>query len=251
LEDTSLPGDASSADSAAASEPAVEPAPSFPAAASDTEAVPPAAGVPGAATLEPAAAASVPAAALPDAKDTPSAEAEWVVQIKLLHRRLDDQERLAKERERIIDRLHEENQRLKQGELLKQMMPVYRDLMRLYDDLKKTALEYSGKTEITAESAAQDWDFFATAVTDLLYRYGVEVLPVEPGTLFDPKCHRAAIVQKTSERDRDKTVARVLSAGFAADNKVLRAAGIEVFRYDPSLAAPPLEETEKGEEKNV
>jgi len=200
----------------------------------------------------PVAAATATAPEAPSAKEeTSSEESEWLAQIKLLHRRLDDQERLGRERERVIDRLHEENQRLKQGELQKQMMPVYRDLMRLYDDLQKTATEYSGKTEIAADSAARDWEFFATTITDLLFRYGVEVLAVEPGMPFDAKNHRAASMRKTGEQDRDKTVAKVLSAGFAADNKVLRAAGIEVFRYDPSLAAAAIEDKERGEAKNV
>jgi molecular chaperone GrpE len=181
---------------------------------------------------------SLEKAAAPPAED-------WLRgQLDLILSRLSEHERINGDRERIIDRLHEENQRLKQGELHQSLMPIYRDLTRLFDDLQQTAQSYSKRESVEVDSVARDWQSFAESVADILYRYGVDTIPIEPGSSFDPKTQRAISVVKTDDPARERTIARVFRAAFAVSGKTLRTADIEVFRYEPP-APSKLREEEK------
>ncbi len=167
-------------------------------------------------------------------------------QVESLARLVEESNRLAQERERIIDRLHEENQRLRQGELQQAILPIFRDLVRLYDDLKQTTLGYGSRAEVTPEQAARDFGCFAEMVTDILYRHGVERYEAREGDLFNPKEHRVLGAVTTPEQVKDRTIARSIRDGFRTETRPVRLLEAEVYRYaagvdagrDPEGGAP-------------
>jgi molecular chaperone GrpE len=161
--------------------------------------------------------------------------------VEYLVRLLEESNRLSQERERIIDRLHQENQQLRQGELQQAMLPVMRDLVRLYDDLTQRARGYASRAEATPQEAARDFDCFAEMVTDILYRQGVERYGAREGDAFSSKEHRALGAVQTPEQERERTVARVVRDGFRSESRVIRILEAEVYRYVPAAASPAVE----------
>jgi molecular chaperone GrpE (heat shock protein) len=158
---------------------------------------------------------------------------------------------LARAREQIIDRLHTENEKLRAGVLEQAMGPVLRDLMRLYDDLARTAEAYASREPREAESTVRDWASYRDVVEDILYRQGVEPVETAPGDPFDPRLHRAVGPEDTPERTLEKAVARVVRPGFQSGSRILRPAEVRVFRYAaPQGPVEPVEEHQQKEERS-
>src|SRR5947209_3702734 len=82
------------------------------------------------------------------AREGPEGTNDHGQQLREILRALEESTRISTERERVIDRLYEENQRLRAGELQQAVMPILRDLMRLFDDLQKTAAAYSDRASL-------------------------------------------------------------------------------------------------------
>lgn len=139
--------------------------------------------------------------------------------------------RISRERERIIDRLHDENQKMRSGEVQQMIDPVLRDLVRLYDELIRTTDSYAQRNEALMQEVLRDWRFFAEMVADILYRQGIERMETKAGDPFDPMQHRACAAVPAPEQARDRTIARLVRTGFCGPARVLRPADVEVFRF--------------------
>jgi molecular chaperone GrpE (heat shock protein) len=150
---------------------------------------------------------------------------------------LEDLARVARDRERMLDRLHEENQGLKNRDRERAMLPLLKDLIRLYDDVGRTSAEYTGDDEVSRK-AARDWSMYQDAAADILARQGIETYMTTTGDAFDPARHRAIGATTTADPALDKRIARVLKPGFATDMQVIRAAEVEVFRLAPTPTSP-------------
>ncbi|MFI0483421.1 nucleotide exchange factor GrpE [Actinomadura sp. 9N215] len=149
--------------------------------------------------------------------------------------RLDREHERAAHREAVIDRLHEENQRLRRGELQSMLEPVRAALYRLHDQARRE----SGR--LAAPGLADPPDPRGTAlllaavaddVADALARLGVERFTVEPGAPYDAARHRPVAVTPVDDPLRDGTVTGVESDGFEQSGKVLRKAAVSVGRLD-------------------
>ncbi|SRR6266568_6530440 len=114
--------------------------------------------------------------------------------------------RRAAHRELVIDRLHEENQRLKRGEYRVALEPVVADLIRLHDQLSREASR-SGADDGLLRS-------FAEEVAEILDRCSVEVFAAESGEPYDSDRHRPLAVVPTSDPELHNTVAEAVAAGF-------------------------------------
>jgi molecular chaperone GrpE (heat shock protein) len=170
-----------------------------------------------------------------------------VGQMDSLVRSVEEANRLAQERERIIDRLHQENQQLRQGELQQAILPIFRDLIRLYDDLRQTARGQSSRSEVTPQQTARDFECFAEMVTDILYRQGVERYEAREGEAFNPKEHRVLGASPTAEQSKDRTIARSIRDGFRTDTRPVRLLEAEVYRYTPRVATSEPDEAQANE----
>jgi molecular chaperone GrpE (heat shock protein) len=112
--------------------------------------------------------------------------------------------RRATHREQIIDRLHEENQSLRQGEHRIVLEPVIADLIRLHDQL--------------AREARRDPDgvlpSFVAEVAEILDRCGIEVFEAQPREAYRTDRHRPLAVVPTTDPELHNTVAEPIAAGF-------------------------------------
>jgi molecular chaperone GrpE len=133
-------------------------------------------------------------------------------------------------RESVIDRLHEENQRLRGGIGRIILEPVVADLIRLYDEIEHEARRLDG--------AGQDGQMlrsFADDVAEILDRCGIEIFSAEPGEPFQGGRHRPVGVVPCDEESRHNTVAEVLAAGFRErdTDRVRRPVHARFHQYSP------------------
>jgi molecular chaperone GrpE len=134
-------------------------------------------------------------------------------------------------RERVIDRQHEEIERLRSIERAGQLRPVVTDLGRLRNSLRRQA--GTVPAEMTGSQVASLLDSFASTVEETLERCGIAVLPCAVGTAFEPKRHQVVGVVETDNPERDGTVAEVLQDGYAEidGGKAVVPARIRLHRY--------------------
>ena len=136
--------------------------------------------------------------------------------------------RRAAHREAVIDRLHEENQRLRGGFGRIVLEPVVTDLIRLYDQLDREVRRL--------QAGGQDprllWSF-AADVVQILDRCGIEIFSAEPGDRFARDRHRPLAAVACEEESRHNTVAEVISAGFLERDtgRVRRPVQVRVHQY--------------------
>ncbi|TDD88959.1 nucleotide exchange factor GrpE [Actinomadura rubrisoli] len=152
-----------------------------------------------------------------------------------LSARLDREHERAAHREAVIDRLHEENQRLRRGELQAMLEPVRAALYRLHDHARRESGRLAdpdggdppdrGHTARLLEAVADD-------IADALARLGVERFAVEPGAPYDAARHRPIAVISVADPAEDGTVVAVQSDGFEQGGKVLRKAAVSVGKLD-------------------
>lgn len=137
-------------------------------------------------------------------------------------------------RERVIDRLHDENQRLRAGELRLVLRPVLVELQRLRNDTRKQAA--SLPATLTPAGAAELLESFAYSLELVLERADVRVVRAETGEIFDPACHRAVGVAPAEDPAQDGTVAQALTDGYfdLSVNRTAAHAIVTVYRWTPS-----------------
>jgi molecular chaperone GrpE len=142
--------------------------------------------------------------------------------------------RRAAHREAVIDRLHEQNQRLSEGLGRAYLEPVIADLIRLYDQLNREVrrLEASGQDGKLLGS-------FADEVVQILDRCGVEAFTAEPGDPLERGRHRALAVVACDDESWHNTLAEVVTAGFAdrETGRIRRPVQARVFQYSAAPGA--------------
>jgi molecular chaperone GrpE len=145
-------------------------------------------------------------------------------------------------RQKVIDRLHEENQRLRTGERQLLLRPVLTDLYRLHLDLHRQAAGMP--EEITREQVVMLLDSFAHSVEFALERCGVQVVRPNVGDAFDPHAHRVAEVTEAAAPEQDGQVTGVVSTGYldTVADRMLATAVVRVARWTaPTPLVPELE----------
>jgi hypothetical protein len=148
----------------------------------------------------------------------------------------------AEARERVIDQLHVEVERLRTGERGLLLRPIVMDLQRLRADLLHQAATLA--PEIDQKQAAALLESFALSVELTLERCGI--LPIRPpvGAQFSAREHRAVKVVAASSPEEDGTVALVVADGYVdtSTNRVTVPARVHVRRWtppdEPQLTAP-------------
>ena len=129
---------------------------------------------------------------------------------------------IQRERERVVDRLHAENQVLRRGELQAAMAPLHHDLITLHDDLERTAARYENSPPEKPANLARDLHTFRQALEDILARYGVERYHADLSLPYNPREHRAVASVPTDDPTLDRCIAQVIRCGFRTDARVVR-----------------------------
>lgn len=134
-------------------------------------------------------------------------------------------------RERVIDHLHGELERLRSNDRGGQLRPVVTDLRRLRAELLRQARTLSGGLSQDAASALLE--SFALDVELALERCGVTVISIEPGEQFSGERHQAVKAEAAADASLDGTVAAVVEDGYVevSSGKVVAPAKVVVNRF--------------------
>lgn len=169
---------------------------------------------------------------LPAASPAPVSEDPLHAELRAIRREITvlavrEQERAAF-REAVIDRLHAENQALRQRDVDMMLEPVRRGLYRLYDLAGREAVRWSGQAAPPPEHAGPLLTMFAEEICEVLARTGVEPFTPALGEPYDPARHRPLDTADVLDEALHGTVVRVLTDGFARGDKIARRADVVI-----------------------
>lgn len=161
--------------------------------------------------------------------------------LEALSERLDRERDRAAHREAVIDRLHEENQRLRRGELDAALEPLRIALYRVHDRARREAAHWSAAgsgadlqdAELAGKLAGPVLQALADDVVEALARTGVARFTATVGERFDATRHRALQRAAVADPTLDGTVHEVLGDGFERDGRVVRKADVGVALLSP------------------
>ena len=160
---------------------------------------------------------------------------ELAGRLNRIEQHLAESHRRAAHRETVIDRLHAENQRLRDGFGRLLLEPVTADLIRLHDQLAReaTRLEAAGQDGRLLRSFADDVEL-------ILDRCGIETFSAQPGDAFEGGRHRAVGVVPCADEAQHNTVAEVVAAGFYErdTSQVRRPLQARFHRFSPAAERP-------------
>lgn len=138
----------------------------------------------------------------------------------------------AEARERVIDNLHGEVERLRVGEQGALLRPVITDLQHLRRDLLHQARTVP--TEMGRQQVAALLESFALSVELALERCGS--VPIRPvvGEPFSAREHQAVGVLPAERPEQDQTVGAVLADGYrdTTTGRVTVPAKVQVLRWE-------------------
>jgi molecular chaperone GrpE len=145
---------------------------------------------------------------------------------------LDREHERAAHREAIIDRLHEDNQVLRRGELQELQEPVRTALYRLHDMIKRESERWAAPRPPDPAHVAPLLSAIADEVAEAVARTGVERFTVKPGDRYDAARHRPVATESVDDPELDGAVVSARTDGFERCDRVVRRADVVVGRLD-------------------
>lgn len=133
----------------------------------------------------------------------------------------------ATHREKIIDRLHDDNQLLRRGELQAMLDPIRTSLYRLHDMVRRESGRWADGTGDPAHVGPL-FDAIADEIAEALARAGAERFTVARGEPFDQVRHRPVGTVAVTDPALDGTVVAARTDGFGRGEQVLRRADVVV-----------------------
>jgi molecular chaperone GrpE len=144
----------------------------------------------------------------------------------------------AKHRETIIDRLHDDNQELRRGELQATLDPIRASLYRLHDMVRRESRRWADDTGDPAHVGPL-LAAIADEIAEALARAGAERYSVEPGEPFDQARHKPVDTVAVTDPALDGTVMAARSDGFRRGEQILRRAEVVIGKAGEVLTARP------------
>ncbi|KAA5828804.1 nucleotide exchange factor GrpE [Saccharopolyspora hirsuta] len=142
-------------------------------------------------------------------------------------------------RERVIDKLHAEVERLRAGEQNLLLRPITTDLQNLRKDLLHQARTLP--PELSREQVAALLESFALSAEQALERCGSTPIRPEVGAEFSAREHRAVKILPAAEADQHERIALVLSDGYldTTTDRVTVPARVHVYRWSATTGDDP------------
>lgn len=144
----------------------------------------------------------------------------------------------AAHREKIIDRLHEDNQELRRGELQAMLDPIRTSLYRLHDMVRRESRRWSDDGGDPAHVGPL-LSAIADEIAEALARAGAERYTAEPGEPFDQALHKPVDTVAVSDPELDGAVVAARGDGFRRGERILRRAEVVIGKATGVFAARP------------
>jgi molecular chaperone GrpE len=144
----------------------------------------------------------------------------------------------ATHREKIIDRLHQDNQELRRGELQAMLDPIRTSLYRLHDMVRRESRRWTAGSGDPAHVGPL-LSAIADEIAEALARAGAERYTAEPGEPFDQARHKPVDTTAVSDPALDGTVMAARGDGFRRGEQILRRAEVVIGKATEVAAARP------------
>lgn len=192
-------------------------------------------------------------AAIEHPQDELTELAEVTAAVTALTEQLRKHDARAAARERVIDRLHAEVERLRAGDQVTLLRPVVIDLQRLRTQLLHQA--HTLPKHIDVEDVLRLLESFAFSAELALERCGNSSVEPTVGEPFSPREHRAAGIVPVASHEADGTIVEVLAEGYrnVQTGRVTAPALVRVGRWIPlpqGRPSPPAEQAGQQEEES-
>jgi molecular chaperone GrpE (heat shock protein) len=157
---------------------------------------------------------------------------EIIERLELIEQQAGEYHQRSAHAESVIDRLHAENQELRNNARSSVFEPVAADLIRLYDSLNREAERLAGADPAIAKLMMS----FAEDAELMVDRCGFELVGTTVGAPFVVGEHAAVAVDITDDESLKNTVARVVATGLRdkATGAVRRPLQARVYRASES-----------------
>jgi len=154
-----------------------------------------------------------------------------------LDERLAELDARARHREVVIDRLHEENRLLREGERRSLLDPLITDLIRLHEQLAREATRLS---EQDSDATGALLDSLADDVLLALERAAIEPIRAQVGEPFRADLHQPSGTVDDPDPERNNTVAHMVCPGFrdTVTGRIRSRIRVRFFRHTPALNVP-------------
>lgn len=171
---------------------------------------------------------------LPDAPPGPVAQLAEAV--AALTEQVREHHERAAARERVIDKLHAEVERLRAGEQNLVLRPITKDLQNLRKDLLHQARLLPA--EVGRQQVVDLLESFALSAEQALERCGSAPIRPEIGAEFAPREHRAIKVLPADDPAQHERIAVVVSDGYldTTTDRVTVPARVHVYRWSAETA---------------
>ena len=137
-----------------------------------------------------------------------------------------------KEKDEIIDKLHAENTKYRNGLIEKINESMALDIIQTIDDIHKTHATFSEK-EPTEENYLKLLRALNSTIIDLediLYRQNIESYSCD-GDDVNVKRQKVIKTVKTNDPEKHNKIAERLASGFEGETKIIRPERISIYKY--------------------
>lgn len=134
--------------------------------------------------------------------------------------------------EKIVDQMHKELQRYKEGLYAQLVRPILMDIIEVRDSIIRVGSAYRAKPEGEQAVPNKTFSDYAYDLQDILEKNNVEIYQSQPGDAFVPARQRAIKKTPTADESLHGKVAESLSSGYSCDGRILSAEKVCVYTYE-------------------
>lgn len=137
------------------------------------------------------------------------------------------------QKEKLIDKMHEELQKLK-ADLYKNLVrPVLLDVIHIRDNMRRMETDLNKKYPDGIVPIKTFSDYYLD-LGDLLDAHSVEIFEEKPGTPFIPGKQKVVNRMATSNKDLTGIIVRSISSGYIYNCQVISPQRVDVYYFDES-----------------
>lgn len=152
--------------------------------------------------------------------------------------------------EKVIDQMHKELQRYKEGLYAQLVRPILLDIIEVRDSIMRVGAVYREKPEGEQAIPNRTFSDYAYDLQDILEKNNVEIYRSQSGDPFSPLRQRAVKKVAVEEAALHGKVAESLSCGYGCDGRVLSAEKVSVYTYEKPAEHEEIDEASEEPAEN-
>lgn len=141
-----------------------------------------------------------------------------------------------KHKEEIINKLHAENQQLRNDLYQKLILPLVNEIIMIHDDYLTLFKKHSevGPADVDSAKLLKQFGDISPDLENALYKVGVDSFSVD-GDVLDTTRQKVIKTVITDDIAKDKTVCEKIRKGFVVNGKVIRMEMVSCYKYENKI----------------